>query len=112
MSLSRLTSAVLGTMGQTMSSYKGGADFKHHSTNLCKCVSYKQEYKDMDLVGFWKMNNAVWTKKLSSPSTCEWEFKKVQHRPLVFACVQYANSRVSYPTLHWENTVLLPAKRE
>ncbi len=45
MSLSRLTPAVLGTMGQTMSSYKGGADFKHHSTNFCKCVTYKQEYE-------------------------------------------------------------------
>lgn len=27
-----LLSAVVGTMGQTMSSYKGGAYFKHHTT--------------------------------------------------------------------------------
>ncbi len=58
----------------------------------------------MNLVGFLKneqccVNIQDIPKKLSSPSTCGWEFKKVQHRPLVFACVQYANSRV-YHILH------------
>lgn len=79
MSLSRLTSAVLGTVGRTMSSHRVDG-FN----------------KNMTVMGYdifrWR-----WT-----ASVCE--FKKVQHRPPVFACVHssYANCQgflISYTLL-------------
>ena len=73
--------AVLGTVGQTMSSYKCGPDFKQHTTTHVNVLVIN---KNTRILMQWE----------SAPIPVSGNLKKVQHRPLAFACVylSYANS--------------------